>query len=62
MASESAPRTREDELRGAFWHKSSHSGSDNACAERGNLRSGRQAIRDTADRSSRGPLVFEPNA
>ncbi|WP_406398874.1 DUF397 domain-containing protein [Streptomyces uncialis] len=33
----------------------------NACVERGNLRSGRQAIRDTADRS-RGALVFEPRA
>ncbi|MFD7547370.1 DUF397 domain-containing protein [Streptomyces sp. NPDC059578] len=58
MASESAPRTAEGELTGAYWHKSSYSGTDNNCVERGALRSGRQAVRDTADRS-RGALVVD---
>ncbi|MEU2720166.1 DUF397 domain-containing protein [Streptomyces smyrnaeus] len=58
MTFESAPGTHEDELRGAFWHKSSYSGSDNGCVERGRLRSGRQAVRDTKDRE-RGALTFD---
>lgn len=58
MTFESAPRTTEDELQGAFWHKSSHSGTDNGCVERGRLHTGRQAVRDTTDRD-RGALVFD---
>ncbi|MFJ5101017.1 DUF397 domain-containing protein [Streptomyces sp. NPDC088554] len=48
-----------DALNGALWHKSTYSGSDNACVERGRLRTGRQAVRDTKDRE-RGAAVFEP--
>ena len=58
MTFESAPCTTEDELKGAFWHKSSYSGTDNGCVERGRLLSGRQAVRDTTARE-RGALVFE---
>ncbi|MFJ2440883.1 DUF397 domain-containing protein [Streptomyces sp. NPDC087658] len=45
-------------LDGAFWHKSTYSGSDNNCVECGRLRTGRQAVRDTKDRE-RGAAVFE---
>ncbi|WP_326611970.1 DUF397 domain-containing protein [Streptomyces scopuliridis] len=48
-----------DEFDGAAWHKSTYSGSDNGCVERGQLRTGRQAVRDTKDRA-RGAVVFEP--
>ncbi|RDG34196.1 DUF397 domain-containing protein [Streptomyces corynorhini] len=48
-----------DEFDGAGWHKSTYSGSDNGCVERGQLRSGRQAVRDTKDRE-RGAAVFGP--
>lgn len=48
-----------DALDGAVWHKSTYSGSDNGCVERGRLSSGRQAVRDTKDRE-RGAAVFEP--
>ncbi|HEY8983677.1 MAG TPA: DUF397 domain-containing protein [Streptomyces sp.] len=57
MTSKAAPST-EDELKGASWHKSSYSGSDNACVERGKLTNGRHAVRDTTDRD-RGALVFD---
>ncbi|MFJ9032650.1 DUF397 domain-containing protein [Streptomyces sp. NPDC102274] len=46
-----------DEFDGARWHKSTYSGSDNGCVERGQLRTGRQAVRDTKDRA-RGTVVF----
>lgn len=49
------------ELEGALWHTSSYSGSNNNCVERGKLTSGRQAVRDTKDRT-RGALVFEADA
>ncbi|WP_413799150.1 DUF397 domain-containing protein [Streptomyces iranensis] len=49
------------ELDGAKWHKSSYSGSDNNCVERGILPTGRQAVRDTKDRE-RGALLFGPSA
>ncbi|RKN05244.1 DUF397 domain-containing protein [Streptomyces radicis] len=42
------------------WHKSSYSGSDNGCVERGRLGSGQHAVRDTKDRT-RGMLVFQPD-
>lgn len=58
MTQESAPRTTENELEGAFWHKSTYSGTDNGCVERGKLVTGRQAVRDTKDRE-RGALVFD---
>ncbi|GAA1919705.1 DUF397 domain-containing protein [Streptantibioticus ferralitis] len=58
MTQESAPRTTENELEGAFWHTSSYSGTNNNCVERGKLRSGRQAVRDTKDRE-RGALIFD---
>ncbi|WP_367125658.1 DUF397 domain-containing protein [Streptomyces phytohabitans] len=61
MTLESASGTPDGELSGASWHKSSYSGSNNNCVERGQLRSGRQAVRDTADRA-RGALVFEAEA
>ncbi|MFJ4919949.1 DUF397 domain-containing protein [Streptomyces sp. NPDC088725] len=48
-----------EEFVGAFWHKSTYSGNNNACVERGMLCSGRQAVRDTKDRA-RGVAVFEP--
>lgn len=48
-----------DEFDDAVWHKSTYSGSNNGCVERGRLSSGRQAVRDTKDRS-RGAAVFEP--
>lgn len=57
MTLKGAPPITEDDLQGASWHKSSYSGSDNNCVERGRLRSGRQAVRDTKDRE-RGSLVF----
>jgi uncharacterized protein DUF397 len=49
------------ELDGATWHKSSYSGSDNNCVERGILPTCRQAVRDTKDRA-RGALLFEASA
>ncbi|WP_367125659.1 DUF397 domain-containing protein [Streptomyces phytohabitans] len=61
MTQDSAPGTPDGELSGASWHKSSHSGSDNNCVERGRLRSGRQAVRDTTDHT-RGTLVFHAEA
>ncbi|UED87381.1 DUF397 domain-containing protein [Streptomyces profundus] len=45
------------DLPGARWHRSSHSGSNNNCVERGVLASGDQAVRDTKDRA-RGVLLF----
>lgn len=48
------------EIAGAVWHKSTYSGSNNGCIERGILRSGRQAVRDTKDRAG-GVLIFEPD-
>ncbi|AXG78232.1 DUF397 domain-containing protein [Streptomyces paludis] len=50
-----------DEFDGAVWHKSTYSGSDNGCVERGRLLSGRQAVRDTKDRE-RGAAVFAPGS
>ncbi|MEU8567387.1 DUF397 domain-containing protein [Streptomyces pathocidini] len=61
MTSKHAPSIAANELDGALWHKSSHSGDDNGCVERGRLRSGRQAVRDTKDRGL-GAIVFEPDA
>ncbi len=61
MTQEPSPRTIESELDGAFWHKSTYSGVDNACVERGRLVSGRQAVRDTKDRD-RGALLFDADA
>ena len=46
------------ELDGAIWHKSTYSGTNNGCVERGRLRDGRQAVRDTKDRE-RGVVVFD---
>jgi hypothetical protein len=57
MTQKSAPRTIAPELDGAIWHKSTHSGT-NGCIERGRLRDGRQAVRDTKDRD-RGVAVFD---
>jgi hypothetical protein len=51
----------DDELKGAAWHKSTYSGTNNGCVERGKLPTGRQAVRDTKDRT-RGTLVFEATA
>lgn len=56
MNPKSAP-SKQSELDGATWHKSTYSGSNNGCVERGTLRSGRQAVRDTKDRSI-GTMVF----
>ncbi|MGP3968763.1 DUF397 domain-containing protein [Streptomyces sp. 6N223] len=42
----------------ALWHRSTYSGSNNNCVERGKLTTGRQAVRDTKDRQ-RPALVFE---
>ncbi|RBM04534.1 DUF397 domain-containing protein [Streptomyces sp. PT12] len=39
------------------WHKSSYSGNDNGCIERGRLGAGRQAIRDSED-PGRGVLFL----
>lgn len=61
MTQKPTPFTAESDLDGAFWHKSSYSGTDNACVERGKLVDGRQAVRDTKDRAG-GVLVFEPDA
>ncbi|MEU8887302.1 DUF397 domain-containing protein [Streptomyces sp. NPDC048442] len=58
MTQESAPRTTVDELEGAFWHKSSYSGTDNNCVEHGQLVTGRHAVRDTKCRE-RGVLLFD---
>ncbi|WP_329457550.1 DUF397 domain-containing protein [Streptomyces sp. NBC_01497] len=52
---------KRDEFDGAVWHKSTYSGSDNGCVERGVLRSGRQALRDTKDRDA-GVMVFGAGA
>jgi hypothetical protein len=49
------------ETEGAFWHKSTYSGNDNGCVERGRLTSGRHAVRDTKDRA-RAMLFFEASA
>ncbi|MFD5748572.1 DUF397 domain-containing protein [Streptomyces sp. NPDC127033] len=49
------------EFDGALWHKSTYSGSNNGCVERGRLRGGRQAVRDTKDRAV-GTAVFAPAA
>ena len=56
-----APRIAPRELEGALWHTSSYSGTNNNCVERGQLTSGRQAVRDTKDRES-GTLIFEAAA
>ncbi|UGY91153.1 DUF397 domain-containing protein [Streptomyces gobiensis] len=61
MISKHAPSVLVSELDGALWHKSTYSGSDNGCVERGRLQTGRQAIRDTKDRGL-GMIVFEPDA
>ncbi|MCA1221549.1 DUF397 domain-containing protein [Streptomyces sp. 8L] len=45
------------EFDGVEWHKSTYSGNANNCVERGVLRSGRQAVRDTKDRAL-GAMVF----
>ncbi|MGW7004166.1 DUF397 domain-containing protein [Streptomyces sp. NPDC054933] len=58
MIQQSAPLTDASELEGALWHKSTYSGEDNNCVERGKLVTGRQAVRDTKDRE-RGALIFE---
>ncbi|MEW2549203.1 DUF397 domain-containing protein [Streptomyces sp. NPDC047002] len=52
---------RRDEFDGALWHKSTYSGSNSGCVERGVLGSGRQAVRDTKDRGA-GAMVFEADA
>ncbi|MEW2457821.1 DUF397 domain-containing protein [Streptomyces albus] len=57
MNPKSAP-SAQSEFDGATWHKSTYSGSNNNCVERGILRSSRQAVRDTKDRSI-GTLLFE---
>ncbi|MDI6410779.1 DUF397 domain-containing protein [Streptomyces albus] len=57
MNPKSAP-SAQSEFDGATWHKSTYSGSNNNCVERGILRGGRQAVRDTKDRSI-APLLFE---
>lgn len=49
------------EFDGALWHKSTYSGTNNACVEHGLLRTGRQAVRDTKDRE-RGAAVFQPES
>ncbi|WP_405803376.1 DUF397 domain-containing protein [Streptomyces sp. NBC_01187] len=47
------------ELDLALWHKSSYSSQDNGnCLERGQLQTGRQAVRDTKD-CERGALVYD---
>jgi hypothetical protein len=61
MTQEPAPGTTVDETEGALWHKSSYSGSNNGCVEHAGLATGRQAVRDTKDRS-RGTLVLEAAA
>jgi hypothetical protein len=61
MTEESAPRTAASELDGALWHKSTYSGSNNGCVERGKLITGRQAVRDTKDRD-RATLIFDADA
>ncbi|MGW7350291.1 DUF397 domain-containing protein [Streptomyces sp. NPDC054784] len=61
MTLASASGTPDSDLSGASWHKSSYSGTNNNCVERGVLRSGRQAVRDTTDRG-RGALVFGAQA
>ena len=58
MTQKSAPVTSACELDGAIWHKSTYSGSNNACVERGRLTNGRQGVRDTKDRD-RGTVVFD---
>ncbi|MFJ4919948.1 DUF397 domain-containing protein [Streptomyces sp. NPDC088725] len=50
-----------DAFDGALWHKSTCSGNNNGCVERGVLRSGRQAVRDTKGRT-RPAVVFSPTA
>ncbi|MGW7350292.1 DUF397 domain-containing protein [Streptomyces sp. NPDC054784] len=61
MTPTSASGAPDDELSGASWHKSSYSGTNNDCVERGRLRTGRQAVRDTTDHT-RGTLVFPAEA
>ncbi len=58
MTQNSAPLPAASELDGAIWHKSTHSGANNGCVERGRLTTGRQAVRDTKDRD-RGAVVFD---
>jgi Domain of unknown function (DUF397) len=58
MTQNSTPITSARELDGAIWHKSTYSGSNNACVERGMLANGRQGVRDTKDRD-RGAVVFD---
>ncbi|MEV5506696.1 DUF397 domain-containing protein [Streptomyces orinoci] len=45
-----------------IWHKSSHSGTDNACVEHATLPTGHHAIRDTKDPARRATLTFHPAA
>lgn len=61
MTQASAPRISHDELEGARWHKSSHSGTDNGCVEHAKLTTGRHAVRDTKDRDG-GTLIFDATA
>ncbi|RLL66526.1 DUF397 domain-containing protein [Streptomyces sp. Z26] len=61
MTQDSVSGTPDGELSGASWHKSSYSGSNNDCVERGRLRTGRQAVRDTTNHT-RGTLVFHAEA
>jgi hypothetical protein len=58
MTEEPISSTTAGALEGARWHTSSYSGASNNCVERCKLTSGRQAVRDTKDRT-RGTLVFE---
>ncbi|MFF4699940.1 DUF397 domain-containing protein [Streptomyces chattanoogensis] len=58
MTQESSPSAGASELEGALWHKSTYSGTNNGCVERGKLLTGRQAVRDTKDRD-RGALIFD---
>lgn len=46
----------------ARWHTSSYTGPDNNCVEHAELRSSRQAIRDTKDLTRRTTLLFTATA
>ncbi|NEA43169.1 DUF397 domain-containing protein [Streptomyces sp. SID11385] len=43
------------------WHKSTYSGTSNACLEHAATPAGRHAVRDTKDRA-RGALAFSPES
>lgn len=47
---------------GVFWHKSTHSGSDNGCIEHGMQPSGDHGVRDTKDPKRKTMLAFKPEA